>query len=134
MISTLQQDTSPDLESLVDQAHQHGIRVWWSHLPDRDAAWSAPHRSIWLRPDLTSRESRSLLAHELGHAYYGDEGPQPVTAERRAWRYAAQLLVDGHDYSDAENCHGAHLGALSEALDVSTEVVQGFQDLLQSER
>lgn len=126
------QDTSPDLTTLVDHAHSRGVRVWWRHLADRDGAWSAPHRSIWLRPDLTHRETRSLLAHELGHAHHGDEGPQPDHAECRAWRYAAWLLIDGHDYAMAERTEGPHLGALADALDVTTEVVQGFQDLIGS--
>ncbi|WP_264298771.1 ImmA/IrrE family metallo-endopeptidase [Brachybacterium tyrofermentans] len=125
-------DTSPDLTRLVEHAHESGIRVWWRHLDDCDGAWSAPHRSIWMRPDLTSRESRSLLAHELGHAYYGDSGPQSSAAESRAWRYAAWLLIDGHAYSDAEHTMGPHLGGLAEALDVTTSVVEGFRSLIGS--
>lgn len=132
MTSTLQRATSPDLTSLVDHAHRAGVRVWWRQMPGRDAAWSAPHRSIWLRPDLTGSEARSLLAHELGHAYYGDSGPQPPRIERRAWRYAALLLINGDDYAAAEREHGPHAGALADALDVTVEVVQAFQKIMRS--
>lgn len=131
MISTLPPGVSPDLVTLVEHAHAQGIRVWWRDLEHRDAAWSLAHRSIWLRPDLTVREWRSLLAHELGHAYYGDDGPQRDATERRAWRYAAHLLINGAEYAEAERVHGPHLGALADALDVTREVVQAFQAVIE---
>lgn len=131
MTSTLQRAALPDLISLIDHAHGEGVRVWWRRIAGRDAAWSARHYGIWVDPALTTREARSLLAHELGHAYYGDVGPQPEEAERRAWRYAANLLIDGAAYAEAERLHGPHLGGLAEALDVTPEVVRAFQDMIE---
>lgn len=131
MISTSRRAALPGLLSLIDHAHDEGVRVWWRRTAGRDAAWSARHRGIWVDPALTEREARSLLAHELGHAYYGDDGPQPDEAERRAWRYAANLLIDGAAYAEAERVHGPHLGALADALDVTREVVQAFQSMIE---
>ena len=88
------------------------------------------HRSIWLRPGLTDIEARSLLAHELGHAAYGDEGAQLWAGEARAWRYAAWLLIDDDYYAEAERVYGPHIGGLALALDVTPEVITAYQDKL----
>lgn len=131
MTSTLQRAALPDLLSLIDHAHDEGVRVWWRRIAGRDAAWSARHCGIWVDPALTEREARSLLAHELGHAYYGDVGPQPDEVELRAWRYAALLLIDWEEYAEAEWLYGPHLGGLAEALGVTREVVQAFQAVIE---
>lgn len=132
MISTSLLETSRESTSLIDLAHAHGIRVWWRELPARDAAWSARHRSIWVRPNMTEVETRSLLAHELGHAYYGDAGPQLWINEDRAWRHAAQLLVSPAAYEAAEILVGPHKGALAETLCVTLEVIDACQGLLRA--
>ena len=87
-------------------------------------------QSIWLRPDLTDAETRSILAHELGHAPLAHAGPQPAWAEARAWRHAARLLVTDDVYAAAEAEHGPHFGALAVALDVTRDVITAYQALL----
>lgn len=130
MLTSLQQAKSPDLETLIEAAHNYGIRVWWRHLHGLDGAWSAQHRSIWVRPDLTTWETRALLAHELGHAYLNHEGPQSPAAEQQAWAYAGRLLIPDHDYAAAAATHGDHVGNLATELDTTREVVLGYQSLL----
>lgn len=117
---------------LIDHAHRQGIRVWWRNHPEGSAYWSARHRSIWLDPSLTESESRSLLAHELGHAFYGDDGPQPEHIEARAWRFAAELLISAPDYIDAELLHGQDHALIAEHLGVTHEVVKAHQSILRS--
>lgn len=121
------------VETLIDLAHADGIRVYWRDLGHL-AHWSARHRCIWLHPDLTEREARSLLAHELGHAHHGDAGPQPAHIEARAWRYAATLLIDPAEYALAEHTHGPRKDAIADALDVTREVITGYQSLLTLKR
>lgn len=132
MTSTSRPATSVD--QLIRLAHDRGIRVWWRRIPGHPAHWSARHRCVWLDPDLMEREARSLLAHELGHAHHGDTGPQPAHVEARAWRYAASLLINPAEYPTAETTHGTRKDAIAEALDVTREVVTGYQSLLLHER
>ena len=128
MISTSPLDGLPTTTSLVDHAHALGIRVWWTGPPGQ-GRWSQQHRSIWLDGTLTCRRAKSLLAHELGHAFYGDDGPQPEHLERRAWRYAAWLLLTDRAYAHAERLYGHRAGALADALDVTDDVIHAYRDL-----
>lgn len=84
------------------------------------------HQWIWLRPDLTDAETRSILAHKLGHAALGHAGPQPAWAEARAWRHAARLLITDDFYAAAEAEHGPHAGALAVTLDVTQDVITAY--------
>lgn len=129
MTTTSPQATSPATLQLIDHAHAEGIRVWWRHT-GRCGTWSERHRCIWLDPALTDREARSVLAHELGHAHYGDRGPQPPHIEARAWRWAADLLITRAEYALAEHIHGQDTAAIADALDVTLEVVDAYQTTL----
>lgn len=73
---------------------------------------------------------RSLLAHKLGHAWYGDDGPQDDANEARAWRWAADLLITPEAYAAAEHHTGGHIPALAAALDVTAEIIHAYQDTL----
>lgn len=132
MTSTLLRASLPatTTTTLIDHAHRHGIRVWWRHLQGRDGQWSCVHQWIWLRPDRTDAETRSILAHELEHAALGHAGPQPAWAEARAWRHAARLLITDDFYAAAETEHGPHPGALAVALDVTQDLITAYQALL----
>lgn len=135
MNGTWPRATSPATHEMIDLAHQHGIRVWWRDLADgRRGHWSAKHRAVWLSPDLTDREARSLLAHELAHAHYEDSGPQPPHLEARAWRAAAALLIDPAAYIVAERIHEGDLAAIADDLDVTLEVIHGYHALITLER
>ncbi len=122
--------TSPATLTLIDHAHSQGIRVWWRRLDGRGGQWSARHSCIWLDPSLTDREARSLLAHELGHAHYGDTGPQPPHIEARAWRWAAGLLISRAEYALAERIHEQDTAAIADALDVTVEVIHAYHATL----
>lgn len=121
---------TPTTRELIDLAHQHGIRVWWRSRNGGRAHWSADYRSVWLAPDLTDCEARSLLAHELGHAHYGDRGPQRPDRETRAWRYAAWLLVADDEYAAAEALHDQDVAAIADDLHVTVEVIHAHQTTL----
>lgn len=122
---------APTTTQLIDRATSEGLRVCWTPPSDpRQAAYAHAADTIWLRRDLTDAEARSLLAHELGHHYYGDHGPQPPDIEARAWRYAARLLIPECSYAIAEVHHGHHVPALAEALHVTAEAVKAYQSIL----
>jgi hypothetical protein len=123
--------TGPSTDQLIDRATTAGLRVCWTPPTyPRQAAYGHAAGTIWLRRDLTDAEARSLLAHELGHHYYLDHGPQPDWIEDRAWRWAAKLLLPGCTYPCAELEHGPSIPALAEALNVTAEVIVAYQSIL----
>jgi hypothetical protein len=124
--------TSPATPTLIDRAHAHGIRIWWRDLPGARAHYSDRHRSIWLSPSLTPRETRCLLAHELGHAAHGDTGPQPPHVEERAWRTASRILVVPGEYAASERLRGPDIAAIADDLDLTVEVVYAHRQILWS--
>lgn len=130
MTTTSQQGTStgPTIDQLIDRATAAGITVCWT-APSyrRQAAYAHAAGAIWLRRDLTAAESRSLLAHELGHHHYGDAGTQPPHVEARAWRWAARILITPAQYAFAECVSGTGIGALADHLEVTREVIAAYQ-------
>lgn len=103
-----------------------GVMVHLAHL-DGDLLGGYAHheRVIVLRIGMTKAQTRSVLAHELGHAYYGhecDRGPE----DRQADKYAAQLLIDPSDYARAERiCLDEW--AIAEELEVTVKVVRDYK-------
>lgn len=123
--------TGPTTSQLIDSATDAGITVCWTPPQyHQQAAYAHAAGTIWLRRDLTDAEARSLLAHELGHYYYGDDGPQPPDIEARAWRWAARLLITDSAYAVAEQDTGPSVPGLAEALQVTKEAVMAYQSLL----
>lgn len=122
---------APTTNTLIDWAISEGVSVCWTpphHHTQAEYAHAAD--TIWLRRDLTDAEARSLLAHELGHHFYGDNGPQPPPIEQRAWRWAARALISAGEYAAAEDSVGPDPGALAEHLEVTRELVEAYQSTL----
>ena len=88
-------------------------------------------RLITLNAWLSSEQSRSTLAHELGHAWYEHTWTSDphgnAEHERLADEWAARFLIDAHAYAAAEREHGPHPGALAAALHVTPTLVLTFQ-------
>ncbi|MFC7431022.1 MULTISPECIES: ImmA/IrrE family metallo-endopeptidase [unclassified Agrococcus] len=97
------------------------------HLDDPDvlAVTNTVNGTISYAWGLTHSEQRSVIAHELGHAYYGHDCTTE-RAEREADRWAADLLVDPEHYALLER-EGADLHAIAESLDVTEDVVDAFR-------
>lgn len=114
-------------EDLIDAVSVHGVRVRWHHKGPKGAWRPGPKPKISLRHGMTDAETISALAHEIGHAASGDVcGHNPVR-EARAWRFAADLLIDPEDYECAERVYGPAIPLLAHELDVTTEVVCAWQ-------
>lgn len=138
MTSTSPQDTSPhpkipgpNSHTLADYAQTQGLSIHWRTTQVGNAAYSYEKRSILIDPALTEAETRSLLAHELAHHHYRDNGPQPPHIEARAWRWAARLLLTDADYATAERLHDGSIPAMAEELGVTAEIIHAYRQHLE---
>lgn len=112
-----------------------GVRIEYAILPpDRDGEYRWRHNVIRLRRGMTARLHRSVLAHELAHAVFGDVpsrfGPVMAKQERRAEEWAALRLIDHDDYRRAEELHEGHAGAMAESLGVVRSIVEAYRTVL----
>ncbi|MFY9190204.1 MAG: ImmA/IrrE family metallo-endopeptidase [Lawsonella sp.] len=115
-----------DLEEL---AHSHGHNVTYRKLPAHypNAYHSTKHKLIVVRAGLPRRQSRSLLAHEIGHLHYGHKR-RTRKAEKQANRYAARLLIDPTKYREAEAAYGTNVNKLAYELDVTPVIVRAYRE------
>lgn len=120
--------TPTSTTDLVALAEVSGISVLWKACAPWHGRYFRDRAEIWIQPGLTERISRSILAHELGHAHRGDNGPAGDCAERAAWTYAARLLIGPSEYAEAEALYGPHACRLALELSVTTEVIHAWQD------
>lgn len=121
---------------LLDVAAQLGVRIIYTDdLPDdRDGDYDDSTQTIRLRVGMHARHHRSVLAHELAHAVFGDVpsrfGPVNLKQEARAEAWAALRLITLDDYRAAEaSCRG-HAGAMAVELGVMRSIVIAYQRLL----
>jgi len=81
------------------------------------------------------RKERSVLAHELAHATYGDKpdifGNTSRRQEARADEWAAHFLIDHHEYRIAEERYGARTDWISQELCVLDRLVIAYERTLQ---
>lgn len=121
---------------LQDIVTMLGVRVdIVAGLPaDRDGDYCHETRVIRIRDGMHARHHRSVLAHELGHAVFGDVpskfGPVNAKQERRAEEWAALRLITLDDYRAAEAHCGGHPGAMALELGVMRSIVVAFSKIL----
>lgn len=105
------------------QRHTGGCPGWYDH----------HRRVISTRRGQSIAQYKSVLAHELGHAHYGDtptgNGHFDQRQERRADEYAAQLLINPHDFEAAAIWHHGHLPAIADELEVTQHILKTWQSL-----
>jgi Zn-dependent peptidase ImmA (M78 family) len=115
------------VRQLLAEAARLGVSVHIAHIPDDPSLrgyYVADRGMIVLRYGLTRAETRSVLAHELGHAFYRHQSDGPA-AERQADIYAARLLVDAETYARLERVNPDR-HELAEQLDVTVDVIRTF--------
>lgn len=120
------------LADLVDQA---GITIEYGRIRDgRDGEYHHARSLIRLRPGMSARKHRSVLAHELAHAAFAHVpsqfGPVHAKQERMADEWAALRLIDMHDYRHLEELHHGHAGAIALDLGVLRSIVIAYQRVL----
>lgn len=126
---------TPIDQTLANFADMLGVRLEYAHLPASiDGEYIHGAKLIRLRRGMSARHHRSVLAHELGHAAFGDVpskfGPVHAKQERRAEEWAALRLITVDDYRRAEQLHHGHPGAIAIELGVMTSIVTAYQGLL----
>lgn len=96
------------MRDLIHHAATLGVRV---HVVDIEGDpallgyFSPKFNVIVVRLGMTYAQSRWVLGHECGHAYYGHVCTGPASrskAERQANAYAARLLIDPDEYARLE--------------------------------
>ena len=97
--------------------------------PAFNGMYRHPERLILIRKGLDYWKRRSILAHELGHAFHRDEHHGDPRLELRADQYAARLLISEDEYRAAEHLHGPHPGAIAHELGVTPDVVTTWCDI-----
>jgi Zn-dependent peptidase ImmA (M78 family) len=127
------------LNDLLDFAKANGISVKYGPLGRRRGEYRHDPRLIILNPRMSDTLQCSTLAHELGHWHYGDtwtDDPKVLAMrERRANRYAAELLIDPLEYAYAERVLGADkVTSLARELGVAIYVVEAYREILHDRR
>ena len=100
---------------------------------DVNAMYVDAERMILVRPGLDPWTRRWCLAHELAHAFFRDEISEP-RIERRADRWAAQLLISPVEYAAAEVAVGPSVGALAYELEVTPETIEVWRECFKARR
>ncbi|GGO59000.1 hypothetical protein GCM10010910_00900 [Microbacterium nanhaiense] len=124
------------MKYLLDVAQILGVLIKYADLSrrDRDGEYDHERRIIWLQHGMSYRLKRSVLAHELAHAIFGDEptmfGPVNAKQERRADEWAARTLIRLEDFKAAEAAHNGHVASMANDLDVITDLVEAYQRIL----
>ncbi|WP_374457754.1 ImmA/IrrE family metallo-endopeptidase [Nocardioides sp.] len=104
-----------------------GVEVEWEDLGERDRGFYLDDRRvIVLNRRLTRAQATAALAHEVGHAVFGDRCSTP-RHERRASEYGASLIITPRQYAAAEALVGHHLGALAAELGVTPHLIEAWQ-------
>lgn len=121
---------------LLDFADALGVMIDYRRLrDDRDGQYIHARKVIHLRPGMHARLHRSVLAHELAHAVFGDVpskfGPVNAKQERRAEEWAALRLVDHDEYRYLEAAYDGRPAGIALELGVMTSIVEAYQGLLQ---
>lgn len=102
--------------------HDHGPPGWYSRSMKR----------ISTRRGMAVWDYKTVLAHELGHAHYGDAatacGHHGKRQERRADLYAAELLIDPRRLHDLALWHRHDLASLAADLEVTPHLLAVYID------
>lgn len=117
-----------NLDALIQTAEARGYRIRW-HRGGPKAAWVPTRHEITLQHGLDDVHALCALAHELGHAHYGDPPGHHGTHEYRADRFAARLLISPVEYAAAESIYGPHPATLANELGVTVKVLKTWQTM-----
>lgn len=115
------------MKELLAHATMLGVRVHVAHLPHPYMGYyDAENKAVVYDFNLTPVERVSVLAHELGHAFYDHRCTDDPDAEEAADLYAAYLLIDPDAYAAAEAIDPSP-GAIAEELGVTEDLVRVFE-------
>ena len=116
------------IDALIEVAESRGISVRW-HRGGPKAAWLPHQHAVTVQLGMDDAETLCALAHELGHAHYGDPSGHQPRYEARADRFAARLLISPVDYALAERTYGTHPARLAAELGVTVHLVHVWRTM-----
>lgn len=120
------------MRDLIRHAAQLGVRVHLAPIdddPELLGYYSPAHKQVVVRVGMTRPQSRWVLAHELGHAYYDHHCSGPRTAdgaERQADAYAARLIIDPNEYARLERINPDQHW-LADEFGVSVDAITAYE-------
>ena len=124
------------MQHLYDLAETLGVQIEYTDLTHLGRAGDYCHttRIIRVQHGLLWRKHRSVLAHELAHAMFGDEPTifEHINdqQERRADEHAAHMLITPDQYRDAEAAHDGSRAAMAQELGVLEHLVNAYEKTL----
>ena len=112
-----------------------GVSVASSEDMDDDTAgvYCETTQSILIDRNMTYRQKRCTLAHELVHWEHGDQSCTPMLktkAECRTRRETAMRLIRPDAYADAETLCEGHAAGMAEELEVTRQVLDDYRRIL----
>ncbi|OHQ65218.1 hypothetical protein HMPREF2657_09265 [Corynebacterium sp. HMSC072B08] len=96
-----------------------------------NAVYHAESRTIFVRWGIDPVTRRCAIAHELGHAIYGDTESSPLT-ERRADKWAATNLITLDDVNVAAENNDGVLSAMAADIGVTPHMLELWFELHQA--
>lgn len=112
---------------LLDLCADNNVRIRYVDLgPVRHGQYLRRHRRVDLNVNLNLRQLVPGLGHEFGHFVF-DDSCSTAPAERRAWEYAAQLIVRPEEYAAAERVVGHSVNAIALELDTTPILVEAWR-------
>lgn len=114
----------------ADPLAQLGVGLQFTReLPDGWlGAYLHDERLILLREGQSQEYEEQSFWHEAGHAYYGDRISTPAI-ERRAWVFAAQMIVDPMKYAAAERISTSSR-YIAQELGTTTRIIETYRAAL----
>lgn len=121
------------MRDLIHHAATLGARVHFAHIEDEPRLlgyYSPLHKVIVVRLGMTYAQTRWVLGHESGHAFYSHRCTGPASrssAERQANAYGARLLIDPHEYAELEAInHDKHW--LADEFTVHVDAIDAYRE------
>jgi len=93
--------------------------------PQRLGAYLDDERRILIRRGLTTPLEQETLHHEYAHAWHRDRSSHPAI-EWRAWRFAAQLIVDPLAYAAVERVSTSSL-YIAQELGTTVKIIESYR-------
>lgn len=125
--------TRPSYDQLLKDAAALKITVKRAHMNDLGLYDHDAH-TIWIHSALTDTYAAPVLAHELAHAYRGDNCAQPDHVEQAIDHRIARDFINDDEYARLEAIYGGDANAIAEELSLPRWVVSAFQEYLRLTR
>lgn len=125
--------TRPSYDQLLKDAATLKITVKRAHMNDLGLYDHDAH-TIWIHFALTDTYAAPVLAHELAHAYRGDNCVQPEHVEQAIDRRIARDFINDDEYARLEAIYGGDATAIADELSLPRWVVSAFQEYLRLTR